>query len=455
MVLTSTPVFVVGPLRSGTSLLYALLNQHPQIGLMYECDAWDFPETLSGLRFQHDWLTRLEFFSRSLSRHRLAFEENLRGLENIRTPEDLYRTFAGGKDARLFGEKSPFYCTRLPQLAKHYPGSSFILIWRDAVEIHRSIQDASRESRFFRRPGTLDRLIYYQEQMIHGAAALARSGHRVHHVTYADLIDRTEETCRGICQFLKIEFDEKMLNLEGADLSAVFRSPQHEYLRRGKIARRRLSDNSADERVTEKLQRFSNRWNRLRRQNLNHPGEPLQGREPGLLERLYHHLAGLSLCYKDSTKRALFEFLPLPWLRTYRLVKAWFLAGSAASGANRQSLLDEFLTNRATILLSLVVLTAVAVADYYTGVAVSLLPFYMIPAAILTLVINQRWGTAAAALSAIVWALVQNVESPFVNFSHLGVWLWDLLMRFLALEVVVLLLGRIRLELGSQKISND
>src|SRR5580658_10268868 len=95
------PIFVVGALRSGTSLLYALLNQHPQIGLMYECDAWDFPETLSGLRFQHDWLTRLEFFSRSLSRHRLAFEENLRGLENIRTPEDLYRTFAGGKDARL------------------------------------------------------------------------------------------------------------------------------------------------------------------------------------------------------------------------------------------------------------------------------------------------------------------------------------------------------------------
>ena len=32
------PVFVVGMWRSGTSLLYALLNQHPQIGLMYESD---------------------------------------------------------------------------------------------------------------------------------------------------------------------------------------------------------------------------------------------------------------------------------------------------------------------------------------------------------------------------------------------------------------------------------
>ncbi len=32
------PLFVVGMWRSGTSLLYALLNQHPQIGLMYESD---------------------------------------------------------------------------------------------------------------------------------------------------------------------------------------------------------------------------------------------------------------------------------------------------------------------------------------------------------------------------------------------------------------------------------
>jgi hypothetical protein len=30
------PLFVLGMWRSGTSLLYALLNQHPQIALMYE-----------------------------------------------------------------------------------------------------------------------------------------------------------------------------------------------------------------------------------------------------------------------------------------------------------------------------------------------------------------------------------------------------------------------------------
>src|SRR5215469_5294409 len=99
MSLTSTPVFVVGPLRSGTSLLYAILNQHPQIGLMYECDVWDFPQMLSRLRLKRDWRTRLEFYNQSLSRHRLAFGENLQCLENVRTPGDLYRAFAETKNA--------------------------------------------------------------------------------------------------------------------------------------------------------------------------------------------------------------------------------------------------------------------------------------------------------------------------------------------------------------------
>jgi hypothetical protein len=41
----ANPVFVVGVFRSGTSLLYDLLNQHPQAALMYECNVWDFPES--------------------------------------------------------------------------------------------------------------------------------------------------------------------------------------------------------------------------------------------------------------------------------------------------------------------------------------------------------------------------------------------------------------------------
>src|SRR3954467_7177657 len=114
----ANPVFVVGVLRSGTSLLYSLLNQHPQMAFMYECDVWNFPELLSGPRFRGNWLERQEFYNQALSRHRLVFGNNLRGLEGVRTPKDLYQVFGQGKGATLWGEKSPFYCCRLKRLAK-------------------------------------------------------------------------------------------------------------------------------------------------------------------------------------------------------------------------------------------------------------------------------------------------------------------------------------------------
>lgn len=447
---TRTPIFVVGPPRSGTSLLCALLNQHPQIALMYECNVWKFPELLSGLRFRGDWRARLEFYDCTLSRHRLVLGNSFSGLENVRTPLDLYRAFAETKQAQVFGEKSPFYCNRLLQLAQTYPGCSFILIWRDPAQIYRSICDAAGNDYYFRRRGMLSRLIFYQEKMIHQAARLSRAGGRIHHVTYDDLIDRREESSRAICRFLGLEFDDKMLELKGADLSPVFHTPMFEFLRRGVIERRQFAPNGSSARFAQKLQRFNNRWNRLCRQKLGFQKSCPSGPEPMLPERLFHFWAGSFLCGRDTAIRVFFEFLPLSWLRTYRQFKTWFLGGNPVQ-EERPSLLEEFLANKATILLSTLILTLVALADYLTGVAVTLTPFYIVPAAIMTLVINQRWGTLAAAASAIVWAFIQNVENPDVNFSHPGVYLWDIFMRFLVVQGFVLLLERIRLETRSKK----
>ncbi|HEX3626757.1 MAG TPA: sulfotransferase [Verrucomicrobiae bacterium] len=450
---TTTTLFVVGIFRSGTSLLYALLNQHPQVALMYECDVWNFPRPFSDLRFRHDWRERLEFYTNTLSRHHLVSKGTVSGLEKVQTPHDLYRAFAETKNAHIIGEKSPFYCDQLCHLARNHPGASFVLIWRDPVEIYSSVLDSGRHSRYFGRPGMLSRLVYYQEEMIYGAADLIRLGNRVHHVTYSDLIDRTEESCRDLCSFLEIEFDNKMKELAGADLSAVFSAPHFEYLRRGKIERRQ-AEHQAGKRVDQKLQRFHNRWNRLRRDLLHSQHTVPTGPEPGAFELIYHRFLGSLLCGMDRSIRLAFEFLPLPWLRTYRQAKAWFKDGSIASD-QRRSLREDLAGHKETVLASLIILGLVAAADYYSSAAVSLMPFYILPAAILTLVVNRRWGTIAATLSALVWAFIQNVDNPLVNLSRPGIWLWDVFMRFLVVEIVVLLLDRIRIEIRSKKPLNE
>src|SRR5579859_1089128 len=90
-------VFVVGIVRSGTSLLYSLLNRHPDIALMYECDVWDFPKVFADYRLNSNWLERQEFYNGVLSRHRLVFGNSLRGLEQVKTPNDLYQAIAERK----------------------------------------------------------------------------------------------------------------------------------------------------------------------------------------------------------------------------------------------------------------------------------------------------------------------------------------------------------------------
>ncbi|HEV2436652.1 MAG TPA: sulfotransferase [Verrucomicrobiae bacterium] len=446
----SGPIFVVGVLRSGTSLLYALLNLHPQVALMYECDVWSFPEAFCGMRFKRDWLRRQEFYNQTLSRHRLTFGDSLRGLEKVRTPEDLYRVFSEGKDKPLFGEKSPFYCARLQRLVRRYPGCRVILLWRDPVEIYRSVIRAGCREPFFRRRGILSRLIFYREQMIKQAAELECAGVRLCHVTYADLTGNAEETCRRICRFLGIEFDEKMLDLANADLSAVFPGPEHDHLRRGRIERQQFADRTETETLKpaalERLQRFDARWRRLQSQWLGHPTGAAAGPEPSIGERLYCRMTGLFFHAVDNGKRALFEFLPLAWLRTYRQTKKWLLARRAELPADRRSLDEQFRAHWITVLASAVVMAMVAYVDLLTGPDVSLLPFYLIPCAVLTLVVNYRWGTFAAATFMVIWSAIQIHQNPNLNLEHWKTLVWDAGMRFVMFQIILLLLNRVRVE---------
>ena len=440
----SQPVFLVGIFRSGTSLLYALLNQHPQIALMFECNVLDFPELLSKRRFAGNWLERQEFYNKALSRHRLIYANRLSGLEGVRTPEDLYRAYGDGKRAMLVGEKSPPYCLRLRQLARRYPEASFIIIWRDPLETYRSIRDAGRKVLFFNRIG-VSRFVFYQEQMVRQAAELEFAGNRMHHVGYSDLVDRPEETCRNICQFLNIGFDPAMLHLANADLSAIYQEDQHqvhEQLMSGVIERRKYTENGLNPEIIEKLQRFHARWRRLGGKRLP---DSASGVEPSLGERLYHCAIGRILSLVDSAKRLLFEFLPLTWLKGYRRTKRWFWKGNEAGSG---SLVQEFLACRPIILMSCLILTLVVTLDLVTPPQMILLPFYLLPSSILALTVSRRWGSLAAVVSAPVWTAAKIPELASWN-PPIGLLLWNCAMRFLALQFLVLLLSRIRQEIVS------
>jgi hypothetical protein len=100
--------------------------------------------------------------------------------------------------------------------------------------------------------------------------------------------------------------------------------------------------------------------------------------------------------------------------------------------------------NWAVVLASGLGFFLIAWGDLWTGPRVSFLPLYLIPAILLTLFMNLRWGAFAVLLGALVGAFEEYVSR--YNTSVEKVFGWNFPMHFLMLFVVLLLLDRLRHE---------
>jgi hypothetical protein len=445
--LNQNPVFVVGVFRSGTSLLCLLLNQNPKIALMYECDVWNFPHNLLGYRFKRNWAERLEFFNQVLSRHRLYSKNDRTNLDKIRTPLDLYHTFGELKGASVSGEKSPFYGPRLEQLYKQYPDAAFIIVWRNPVEVYRSVLKAGQTSRFFGKPGMLSRMLYHQEQTLRQAEQIEKKGARILRVDYAGIVDHTEKVCRDISEFLGVPFDVRMLELNKADLSALYKAPHHAYLRRGIIERQKYTEQLVSPVIVKKLERYRHRWEQQQARWLNPPDTTHQS-GPTLIELAYHNVIGKTLTIYDSLVRAGFEFMPLKWLRVYRLLKNWLVNPPSGTPDEKTSLIKDCQEHWQTILVATVMLGIVTVVYQHSNPHLMFLLFYWIPCALLALVVNTRWATLFVVVATVITQIVQYDGDA--DFRPHWVIVWNFISRFILLEMMTLTVGRIRQEFSRE-----
>jgi hypothetical protein len=443
MPLNDNPVFVIGVFRSGTSLLCSILNQNPRVALMFECDVWNFPRPLLNIRFKRNWAERIEFFNQALSRHRLVKPKETRKLDKIRTPMDLYRALGEQKGASVSGEKSPFYCDRLTQLHQQYPRAFFIFVWRNPVEVYRSVLKAGQTSRFFGRAGMLSRMIYQQEQAILQARRIELKAARIYRLDYDSLVDQTEKVCREISAFLGVPYDARMLRLNQADLSAIYKSPHHAFLRRGVIERQKYTGQWVSPRVTRKLERFRHRWEQQQAGWLNLPANPGQTL-PGTVEFYYHNAMGRALSIYDSLVRAGFEFLPLAWLRIYRMLKTWVVNPPSGAVDEKTSMVNDFQRHWPTILLATAMLGLVAFIHLHANPHLLFLMFYAIPCALLALVVNLRWATLFVLACSVLPPMIQYEGDA--DYRSAGVFAWNFFTRFILLEILILTIGRIRLE---------
>jgi sulfotransferase family protein len=314
------PLFVVGMWRSGTSLLYALLNQHPQIALMYEGDLPLMWPLFLGGKVKSDWLDRWEFWNSALSRHQLQrgkFPAEVAGLSAA--TEMAYQQYAG--DA-IWGCKSPSYHDAMEQLARDFPTARFIVIYRNPADICRSIVRAARKASWFSRSGmTLRALLGYAE-MKKGADSLAGTG-RVHPLQYEELVREPESVLRGICEFLQIPFDERMVSLENAERSAIYEAEHHAMVKGKQIRPTGPREEVLSPSLKRKIERYTHLWFEKYAGvwPMYREPESATAGNPGGLERLSDFLLYRSYRLFDQAVLLIYCFAPLSWPRAYREMK--------------------------------------------------------------------------------------------------------------------------------------
>jgi len=256
------PLFVVGMFRSGTSLLYALLNQHPQIALIYEGDLAHVHSLFWFRRNTRQWLAKWDSWNGALTRHKLDTSKIPDGIFDLKNAvHAVYTEYARQKKgATIWGCKSPTYYDEITRLARTFPNARFVIIWRDLRDICGSIVDAAQESPFFDRRGMLIRAILGYHQLKVQCDSLVKRGGLVHQLNYEDLVQDPSTNMKAICAFLGIPFEPRMTRLEGADHSAIDNYRHHALVKSERIIRSGKNQTALPTALRKKIEGYISLW---------------------------------------------------------------------------------------------------------------------------------------------------------------------------------------------------
>lgn len=311
-------------MRSGSSLLYALLNQHPQVALTFEAELATLSPVFLKPKSIRDWPLRWEFYNQALSRHGIEVSELSSADSFEHAFESAHRQYANRKGASIWGDKAPGYYDRMTRLARQFPGSSFVVVWRNPADVARSmVRAASGGASEFLKPGIKTRALMGYKVLRNEYRALIRDGIPVHAVSYEDLVRDPRGTMESVCRFLQIPFDERILTLANADRSAVFEGTHHRALRGNKIVNEFERPEVLDAEWQRKIARYVRLWQKEENGWPPFPKlKPGDVAEPGWVER---QLDGIRYAFWklfDRFAGAIFSFAPLSVLRRYRARKA-------------------------------------------------------------------------------------------------------------------------------------
>ena len=257
------PLFVIGSWRSGTSLLYALLNKHPQIGLMYEGDLFLLRPLFWMPGAASRWMARWDFWNQALKRHGLDAGRIPLNISHLPAAmEKAYKECARKKGALIWGEKSPQLLLFPPtRLVQDFPDARFIIIWRDPAAICGSVIRAANEERsFFGRRGMTHRTLMGYMRLKVECDRLVSRGTPVHQIHYETLVKDPAGVMADVCRFLGVRFIPGVASLAGADRSAIYEGKHHSLVKSERVVSSLERPEVVPPHLKRKIERYVSLW---------------------------------------------------------------------------------------------------------------------------------------------------------------------------------------------------
>lgn len=316
------PLFVVGMWRSGTSLFYRLLNQHPQIALMYEGDLPVLKPLFAWGNRKAYWAEYWDFWSGALRRHSIDPASIPEGITDLKTAvRTVYRAYAGPE--AIWGCKSPSYYDRMDLLHDLFPDARFIIIWRNPADVCRSVARAGETSySWFNRRWMFERALFGCRMLRSQCDALLKRGAHIHQIQYGDLVRDPVGTMSGVCEFLDLPFDARMATLKGGDHSAIDPAAHHEKVKSDQIEVPGTREEVLTDQQKSKIGRYIRLWQRQYHGEWPRVRESLDdaASTPSLFERLADTIKYRSIRAYDRFKLVVYCFAPLWLLNRYRIM---------------------------------------------------------------------------------------------------------------------------------------
>jgi hypothetical protein len=225
---TVSPVFVVGIVRSGTTLMSMMLSAHPAIAIapdIHYVHGWVQRhrqlELSQPADFEQFWKAfsgnkRFGYLGIAAGAVRQSIEANQRySFRGVYL--SVLETFAASLQKRRWGEKTPFSADHLDTLFSWFPDARVIYMLRDP----RAVVSSLRKIPWLAEVGVDAHALSWANGV---RRALANKGDpRILRVRYENLVHKPAEVLEQVCRFLGEAYSPDMLDSRHTLLTSTLR----------------------------------------------------------------------------------------------------------------------------------------------------------------------------------------------------------------------------------------